>query len=645
MNAASPDTATPRTAATAATAASAAGASRPADPVDEGLLLWTLSFLRPYRRRVALLAVLLLAEIGLGALQPWPLEVVIDYVLGGLSFPSRIAPLVSALTHDRRGVLLVAVVIGGVVLQVVNQFVSAYGTQVQVDTGQRMVYDLRRRLFQHLTALGLHHHITTSTADAVYRVDVDAYAIENLVMSGIFPLATSITSLTVMFAILLWLNVTIALLSLAVVPFMYLCLRYYTSTLVNREERVKELESKLLERLYETFGAMRLVKSFAREPHELQRYARAGDTTMNARIAITWQQSLFSVVVSTITILGTALVVIVGGTFVMRGRLTIGELTVVISYLGAVYGPLSAIAHTTGQLQGALAGARRVRSMFALLPETAGEDDAPDAVDAAGIKGDISFEGVGFTYPSGANVLHDISFTAKPGEMVALVGLTGAGKTTLVSLIPRFYDPSTGRVLIDGVDARRYRVRSLRERIGIVLQDPVLFAGSLADNLRYGRLDATPHEIEEAARAAHAHEFISRLPKGYDTEIAEAGGGLSGGERQRLSLARAILKNAPILILDEPTSSLDAISEEIVFAAVRRLRAGRTTIVIAHRLSTVRDADRILVLDGGKIAAQGKHDELLRTSQLYRRMCARLSVGKSLDEPESVDELIQAARR
>jgi ATP-binding cassette subfamily B protein/subfamily B ATP-binding cassette protein MsbA len=436
-------------------------------------------------------------------------------------------------------------------------------------------------------------------------------------MSGIFPLATSITSLTVMFAILLWLNVTIALLSLAVVPFMYLCLRYYTSTLVNREERVKELESKLLERLYETFGAMRLVKSFAREPHELQRYARAGDTTMNARIAITWQQSLFSVVVSTITILGTALVVIVGGTFVMRGRLTIGELTVVISYLGAVYGPLSAIAHTTGQLQGALAGARRVRSMFALLPETAGEDDAPDAVDAAGIK----------------------------GEMVALVGLTGAGKTTLVSLIPRFYDPSTGRVLIDGVDARRYRVRSLRERIGIVLQDPVLFAGSLADNLRYGRLDATPHEIEEAARAAHAHEFISRLPKGYDTEIAEAGGGLSGGERQRLSLARAILKNAPILILDEPTSSLDAISEEIVFAAVRRLRAGRTTIVIAHRLSTVRDADRILVLDGGKIAAQGKHDELLRTSQLYRRMCARLSVGKSLDEPESVDELIQAARR
>jgi ABC-type multidrug transport system fused ATPase/permease subunit len=362
---------------------------------------------------------------------------------------------------------------------------------------------------------------------------------------------------------------------------------------------------------------------------------------MQARIAITWQQSLFSVMVSTITILGTGLVVVVGGVHVMRGQLSVGALTVVISYLGAVYGPLSSIAHTTGQLQGAIAGARRVRAMFALEPETV---EAPDAIEATEIRGEIRFEDVGFKYPDGTAVLHDIAFTAKPGELIALVGLTGAGKTTLVSLIPRFYDPTAGRVLIDGVDARRYRVRSLRERIAIVLQDPVLFAGTIAENLRYGRLDATPDEIEAAARAAHAHEFISRLAKGYETDIAEAGGSLSGGERQRLSVARAIIKNAPILILDEPTSSLDAISEEIVFAALRRLRAGRTTIVIAHRLSTVRDADCILVLDGGQIAAKGRHADLLASSQLYRRMCARLSVGKSLDEPESVDELIQAAR-
>jgi ATP-binding cassette subfamily B protein/subfamily B ATP-binding cassette protein MsbA len=461
-------------------------------------------------------------------------------------------------------------------------------------------------------------------------------------MSGIIPLATSTVSLGLMFAILLKMNVTIALLSLTVVPFLYMCLRYYMSTLVNREERVKELEAKLLERLYETFGAMRLVKSFAREGHELGRYQGAGEKAMAARIAITWQQSLFSVVVSTITILGTGLIVIVGGAQFMDGTLDIGQLTVVISYLAAVYGPLSAIAHTTGQLQGALAGVKRVRAMFALLPETI---EAPDAIEPGVLQGEVRFDNVGFQYPDGTDVLHDITFTAKPGEMVALVGLTGAGKTTLVSLIPRFYDATSGEVLVDGVDVRRYRVRPLREKIAIVLQDPVLFAGTIADNLRYGRLEATAEEVEAAARAAHAHDFISRLPKGYDTEIAEAGGGLSGGERQRLSIARAIIKNAPILILDEPTSSLDAISEEIVFAAVRRLRAGRTTIVIAHRLSTVRDADCILVLDGGRIAAQGRHEELLQSSDLYRRMCARLSVGKSLDEPETVDELIEAAKR
>jgi len=606
-----------------------------------GLIPWTLAALRPYRRSVVVLAVLLAAEIGLGALQPWPLAIVIN-LLSGQPMPELVAPVISRIPAGHTFALLIVVVIGGVVLQVINQFVSAYGTQVQVETGQRMVYDLRERLFEHLTALGLHHHLTTSTADTVYRVDVDAYSIENLIMSGLFPLATAICALVVMFGVLLRMNSTIALLSLTVVPFLFMCLRYYTSTLVNREERVKELESALLSRLYETFGAIRLVKSFSRESHELRRYTDAGETTMKARIAITWQSSLFSVVVSTITILGTALVVIVGGSQVMKGQLTIGELTVVISYLAAVYGPLSSIAHTTGQLQGALAGTKRVRAMFALMPETV---DEPDAIDASGIRGDIRVENVGFSYPNGKEVLRDITFTAKPGEMVALVGLTGAGKTTLVSLIPRFYDATVGRVAIDGVDVRKYKVRSLRERISIVLQDPVLFQGTVADNLRYGRLEATREEIEEAARAAHAHEFIARLPKGYDTTIAESGGGLSGGERQRLSIARAILKDAPILILDEPTSSLDAISEEIVFAAIRRLRAGRTTIVIAHRLSTVRDADRILVLDGGRIAAQGRHEELLEQSDLYRRMCARLSVGKSLDDPETVDELIEAAKR
>ena len=608
---------------------------------DPSLLRWTLSFLRPYRGRVMLLAVFLLIEVALGALQPWPIKVVIDYVLVQNPIPEPFKAWLEAIHAGNRTVLLVTLVVVGIVLQVTKEIVTAYSTQVQVDTGQRVVYGLRYRLLQHLQSLGMHHHITSSTGDAVYRVDVDAYAIENLLLGG-FPLVTSAATLVVMFAILMRVDMQVALLSLGVVPFLYLAIRFYISTLAGREERVKELESKLAERLYETFSAMRLVKSFAREDHETARYAKAGDETMTARIALTWQQSVFAGVVSVIVILGTALVLVVGGIHVMRQQMKIGDLVLVIAYLGAIYGPLSAIAHTTGQLQGALAGAKRVRAMLALVPETV---ETPNAIDATAVIGDIRFEDVGFKYPDGTQVLHNITFDAKPGEMVALVGLTGAGKTTLISLIPRLYDPTTGRVLIDGVDVRQYHVRSLREKIAIVLQDPVLFSGTIADNLRYGRLDAAREEIEEAAKAAHAHDFIARLPKGYDTEIAEAGASLSGGERQRLSVARALLKNAPILILDEPTSSLDAISEEIVFAALKRLRAGRTTIVIAHRLSTVRDADRILVLDGGEISAQGRHEDLLTTSLLYKRMCARLSVGKSLDEPESVDELIQAARR
>ena len=619
--------------------------AEPTTPVPEPerpLLPWVLSFLRPFRGRLVLLSVLLLLEVLLGVLQPWPLAIVLDYVLAGRALPGAVAGWMDWVTHGNLVILLIVVVGAGVVLNLINQAVTLQATQVQVETGQRLVYGLRYRLFQHLQALGLHHHVTTNTGDAVYRIDVDAYSIDNLVMGGLFPLVTSVASLAVMFVLMLRIDPAIALLSLSVVPFLYMSLRYYMRTLTGRIERVKELESKLQERLYEVFAAMRLVKSFNREPFEAARYRKAGDTVMDARIAITWRESLFSAVVSTITILGTALVVIVGGMHVIQGQMTIGELLVVINYLGAVYGPLAAVAHTSGQLQGAIAGARRVRGVFAMTTETV----APaDAVPATALQGDIRFENVGFHYPDGTEVLSDISFSAKPGEMVALVGLTGAGKTTLVSLIPRFYEATEGRVLIDGVDVRKYLIPSLRDKIAIVLQDPMLLQGTVADNLRYGRLAATREEIEEAAKAAHAHDFIARLAHGYDSEIAEAGGGLSGGERQRLSVARALVKNAPILILDEPTSSLDAISEEIVFSALKRLRAGRTTMVIAHRLSTVRDADRILVLDQGKLAAQGRHEELLQTSSLYRRMCARLSVGKSLDEPETVDELIQATHR
>jgi ATP-binding cassette, subfamily B, bacterial len=602
------------------------------------LAAWTLSFLRPYRARVAAIVALSVLEVGLATLAPWPLKAVVDNALGGHPLPAAIAGPITALAGTSPTAILVVIVVAGLLLQLASEVVLMAHTQLQVKTGQRVVYDLRATLLAHLQALSLRHHTLTRTADSVYRLEADAYCVNDLVIGGVFPLAMAVLKLTAMFVILARLDPTLALLSLVVVPFLYVALRYYSRKMVERAEQVKALESSLVERMYEVLSSIKVIKSFARERYELARFGQAGDATMGARLRLTWQESLFSVVVSAITLSGTALVLGVGGLHVMNGTLTVGSLLVVIAYLAAVYNPLSSIAHTTGSLQQAVVSARRVREILARTPEAL---DVPGARDASAITGDIRFDRVSFAYED-RPILEDVSFVARPGELVALVGLTGAGKTTLASLVPRFFDPTAGRVLVDDVDIRQYSLRTLRERIALVPQEPVLFAGTIADNIRYGRLDADRAAIEDAARAAHVHSFVERLSHGYDTPIAEAGATLSGGERQRLGIARALLKDAPILILDEPTSSLDAISEEVVFDALRRLRAGRTTLVIAHRLSTIRDASRILVLHEGRLIAQGSHDELIASNELYRRMCARLSVGRSLDEPESVDELIQS---
>jgi ATP-binding cassette subfamily B protein/subfamily B ATP-binding cassette protein MsbA len=603
------------------------------------LFRWILSYARPYRARLAVLAGLSLIEVGLGALTPWPIAIVVDNVLERHPWPAALGRALPPVSAFNPVVLLGAVILVQLAIELFDQFVSMAHTQVQVDTGQRMVYDLRARLFAHLQALDMRHHTSVSAGDAVYRLDSDAYCLENLVMTGVFPLASAAATLTVMLVILVRLDWRLAALSMGVVPFLYAILRYFMRPLGERAEYVKELESTLSERLYETFSAIRLVKSFARERHEQNQFGERARTAMRERVSLTWQESLFSVGISGVTIVGSALVLWVGGMDVLRGRLQLGELLVVIAYLGMVYGPLSDIAHTAGQLQEALASARRIRRTLEVTPEIVDEGAGRRA--AEHLRGHIVFDRVSFSYDE-AVVLHDVSFEALPGETVALVGLTGAGKSTVASLIPRFYDPVAGHVLIDGHDVREYNLRVLRERIAMVLQDPVLFRGTIADNIRYGRLEASDDEVRRAAVAAHADEFITRLDRQYDAEIGEGGSGLSGGERQRLSIARAVLKDAPVLILDEPTSSLDALSEEIVFKALKRLRAGRTTVVIAHRLSTIRDADRILVLDRGRVIANGPHEHILKTSDLYRRMWQRLIVGKSLDEPPTVDELAEA---
>jgi ATP-binding cassette subfamily B protein/subfamily B ATP-binding cassette protein MsbA len=601
------------------------------------LVSWTLSFLRPYRGRATVIAVLTVVEIGLAALAPWPLKLVVDTVME-VPLPGPLAARLPVAVTASAATILVAIVITGLLIQLGGEIVRMIHTQLQVRLGQRVVYNLRATLLAHLQALPLRHHVLTRTADSVYRLDADAHCVDDLIIGGLFPLGLAALNLGVMFVVLVYVDPTLALLSLTVAPFLYVCLRYYAGPMTDRAERVKALESTLIERAFEILSSVAAVKSFTRERHELRRFSRDGDATMRARLTLTWQESLFSVTVTAITLAGTALILVVGGLHVLDGTLRVSTLLVVIAYLAAVYDPISEIARTTGLLQQAVVSARRVREILAITPEVL---DAPDALSASGIAGHVRFDQVGFSYDGTHTVLDEITFDARPGEMVALVGMTGAGKTTLASLIPRFFEPERGRVLIDDVELSRYSLTSLRAQIALVPQSPVLFSGTVADNVRYGRLDASDSEVEAAARAAHAHDFISRLPLGYQTPVAEAGATFSGGERQRLGIARALLKNAPILILDEPTSAVDAISEDAVFDALRPLRPDHTTLVIAHRLSTIRDATRILLLDKGRLIAQGTHQELLSSSALYGRMCARLSVGRSLEEPESVDELLR----
>jgi ATP-binding cassette, subfamily B, bacterial len=404
------------------------------------------------------------------------------------------------------------------------------------------------------------------------------------------------------------------------VPFLFVWIRWSARFIRPGAERTRMLESRMSARLHESFAAIRLVKSYGREPYEGRRFSGAATEAMQARVGLSSRQALFSSVVGALTVVGTSLVIYVGGLLVLRGRLTVGDLLVSLAYLGFVYGPLSGIANTSVTLQEAFASADRVRDVLQLSPEV---HEPPNAVAPGRLRGRIEYRDVSFAY-DGRPILQNVSFVVEPGEFVAIVGPSGSGKTTLVSLLPHFYEATSGEVQIDGIDVRRYRLGTLRDQIALVLQDAVVLSGSISANLRYGNLAATNVQIEAAARAANAHEFISAMHEGYDTELGYAGSTLSGGQRQRLSMARAFLKNAPMLILDEPTAALDTMSERLVIDALRRLHSGRTTFVIAHRLSTVRDADKILVLDGGRLVAQGTHESLMQENDLYRSLAAQL---------------------
>src|SRR6266850_87931 len=592
---------------------------------SQDLYRWLLSYGSPYRASLLIFVGLMVLEILVGLLVPWPMKILVDNVLGEATQPAWLGGLINTFSLGGGKIaLLVAVCVAGLLIGLLSELISLGHTQLQVNIGQRMVLDLQRHLFGHLQKLSLRYHQSTGTGDAIYRLDSDAFCVDSIIMSGFFPLSSALLTLALMFAILFQLDPSLALLSLAVVPLLFVVIHRYSARLSDRAERVKELESGIFNLVHEVFSSIKLVKAFSREHYEQRRFLDQGGTALRARLNVTFQESLFSVTISALTYMGTAVVLAVGGWHVLQGRLTVGELLVVIAYLGSVYGPLSSISHTVGNLQGSVASARRVYETLHLEPEI---KDSPGALEVPRLRGNIRFDRVSFAYLDARPVLKNITFEVTQGQMVALVGLTGAGKTTLVSLIPRFYDPTDGVISIDGIDVRQMTLNSLRESISVVLQEPILFSSSIEENIKYGKLEASHEEVVAAARAAQAHDFIELMPEQYASTLGEAGSQLSGGERQRISIARALLKDAPILILDEPTSALDSRAESKVFEALRKLMKGRTTIVIAHRLSTIRDADKIIVLDGGKIVDAGKHGELLARNQLYRELCERLSLA------------------
>jgi ATP-binding cassette, subfamily B, bacterial len=561
--------------------------------------------------RVAAGLALLVGSTAAALLQPWPLKLVIDCVLG-----NQLPPAVLAMSSKtaRLGALVTAMV----GLQLVVGALSMLGTYIVIRAALRMVFRLRCVVFEHLQKLSLAFHDATKVGDSLYRVTWDTYAVQTLLNNAIVPATTAtltLAGIAVIMALLDW-RVTVAALGVAV-P-LVLLIRRLDRPMTERSLRVHERESDVSSRVQETLTAIRAVQAFAREPLERQRFERQATASLRANLDLTLLQTGSQMIVSAVMAAGTAAVVWLAGLRALRGALTPGDVVLLAAYVVMLYRPLEMLAYTAVAVQGAAAGARRVLALLDVRPDVV---DAPDAVPLSGrATGRLDFEGVSFAYRTGEAALREVSLGVHPGETVAIVGASGAGKTTLASLVVRFYDPVAGRILLDGHDLRALTLRSLRQSVALVLQDPIIFATTIRENIAYGRPDATSEDVESAARAANAHEFIVALPAGYDTVVGERGATLSGGQRQRLAIARAFVKDAPVLILDEPTSALDAENEHAILEALARLMKGRTTLIIAHRLSTIRDADRIVVLHDGAVAEQGSHRELLTRRGAYARL-------------------------
>ena len=562
---------------------------------------------RPYWRHIAGILLVSLLSSPLALLAPIPLKIAVDSVLGSQPLPGPLDALLPAsLTGSPAAVLAVAA--GLVVLiALLSELQDLVGSLMSAYTGEMLVLDFRARLFRHIQRLSLAYHDTKGTADSTYRIQYDAPAIQYIAIDGVVPFITAGITVLSMIYVTARIDRQLALVALAIAPFLFAVSVSYRRRLRRQSREIKKLESSALSVVQEVLTALRVVKAFGQEEREQNRFIQRSSSSVRARIGMAVAEGSFGLSVSLVTALGTASVLFIGVRDVQSGAITLGELLIVMGYLAELYTPLKTMSKKMGDLQDSMASAERAFSVLDETPDVAEQADARPLERATGA---VRFCQVSFGYEEDHPILRDLSFDVAPGERVGIMGATGAGKTTLASLLTRFFDPTAGQILLDGIDLRDYRLADLRNQFAIVLQEPVLFSTSIAENIAYACPGARDEEIAAAARAANAHEFISRLPHGYQTQVGERGMRLSGGERQRIALARAFLKNAPILILDEPTSSVDIATEAAIMEAMERLSRGHTTFMIAHRHSTLEHCDVIVRMENGHLTRTDRMDPL-----------------------------------